>query len=657
MSGPIALYLNHVEMLDDQGMEWSMKVEEILGSTGRATLTIQDRTMTLEPECHWDVKAVVRSTGFVLWRGEVISEPEDLPVGFPWRRWSLDCADYNNELDWRLVGALDGVTWRDIDGLGDYVNIDPFAASLDTDKTTVQTLLDHYIRVDGTAIETATYVGEYLTDFATLYWSYTSLKQALEDLAAGIAENLQFWIDPDLKFHWVAIPAWQDLAQEAAATFADDTAAPAARGLPELALDVLTISPVPSVGDGGTIGCRDLKFTLDGSSMPEQVYVRGATGYVYNAPAPDPVNETPAVQPPVSTVPAGTKYVVTFVTNTKVYYKDSGGYLSGSGGSGYVTVPAGSTAYTSALQKVRWHLHPSNPTGLFWKILSGPYAGKYIDNDTNYFGYGRIRMQTVAAAVPPVPVVPPPTPDPGPPPFDPANVGVGGSGFVAEAAQDPNRRQMYLQAAISADKSTRDAVGGQVLYRGSRPTLRGSMVVTGGTDSDGVDHGTEGWRVGQLVPIIDSRLPSFLNGRYFVVQRVQTTLIPGQDLREYTLDWGDGPTSRWTMQAKMPAGSGQFPPPAIKIDVQPFDLSPAPNSSQVISAQMVNGSGQPWAVAGKMVEWTLEVYDASGNAVSGQGSIDPEVGITDENGRARTTLTTGATSSLVYFVFAEVPVT
>lgn len=633
MSGPIALYVNHVEMLDADGnaMEWSLSFEEVLGGAGRATVRIQDKTNSWEPQAHWDVRVVVRSSGWVSWRGEVITPSLDLPPGTPWRTWVLDCSDYNGELPQRLVGAFDGVTWEDVDGLGDYVNVDPFAHSLATDKLTVQSLLDHYVRVDGEAFGTDTYVGEYLTDFFPFYWAYTNVQSALEELASTIAENIQFWGDPDLEYHWVAVPAWQDLAQVMAALVSDPTKATLATLFPEASLQGFRLAP-SNVGNGGGgyVRCRDLRFTLDGSAMPEQVYVQGSTGYVYNAAAVDPTGGTIVVNPAKDpNAKAGEKFRLTFLATTRIWSRLSSGYIN----------PTYTTVGASGPFDVKYVSIPVNPAngkgGGYWKLLTGPKKGYYVDNDTNHFNYGEIRVVKI------VPITTPPS------------VGIGGSGWVKEATQDLNKRQTFLQASLSSDVSKRDAFGGQALYRGSQPTLRGSLKVTGGIDADGNLVGPDQWRAGQIFNLVDDRLPSFLNGKYFMIQRVSGNLIPGQDLREYTLDWGDGPTSRYTAQRRS-TDDGAFPPPATQIVISVFDLAPGPNSSQTIIGQMVNGLGQPWAVGGKVVKWTLEVYDNVGAIVVGQGTLTPEVSPTDANGRARTVLKTGSRTGLVYFVFADV---
>ena len=636
-AGPIQLFVNHTEMY---GLEWGYTTEEVLGGTGRATLAIQDRTGSWSPQCHWDVKVVIRSSGWVLYRGEIISQPIDLPVGQDLHIWKFDCADYNDERKWRLVGAFDGKTWIDADALGDYVNIDPYGHSLATDKLTVQALMDNYIRVDGEAFGTDTYVGEYITSLPYTEWPYTDLDTVLTNLAALITSNLQLWSDPDLEFHWVAIPAWQDLAQDIVALGGDPASVESQTALltPEqnpglLPLAPFYISDVYSAFDSFQIGCRALQFTFDGSSMPEQLYVQGATGYIYNAPPVNPTGGTVVVNPQNPAYGAATTFGVTFLATTHIWQLQSDGLVA----SGYNSAAPGGP------YNATWVAFPYNPTnhhgGHFFKLTSGPYAGQLVDNDTNYFGYGSIQVVAYVPAV-----VGEPT------------IGVGGTGWVGGATQDKNKRQAYLTAPISIDQASRDALGGQVLYRGQFPTLRGSCVVSGRTEPDDTRTAADGWRVGQLVQITDARLPSALNGRYFVIQSVKATGIVANDEREYTLGWGDGPTSRYSMQP-LAASDVTWPNPANMVTVTAYDLEPGSSSSQVITGQLTNKSGQPWAIAGKTINWTLEVYDSAGTLQTGQGHLDQIVSATDANGKARTTLHTGTATGLVYFVFADCPAT
>lgn len=614
---PLKLEVDGVEVTN---VEWGAATEEVLGGTGRITVAVQDRTNTWEPTPGSDVKASIRASGWILGRGQIVTPSFELPVGMPWRIWKLDCSDSNAQLPQRKVGALDGKTWIDEGGFGFFMNIDPFASSLETDKLTVQQLFDHYVRINGRAMETATFVGEFLTGFRTITWDYGDVQKALSDMAALIVANLQFWIDPADFVHWVLIPAWQDLPFDLA-----DVTGDLSLGFPETALDLLEIAPYELTDDEGEvdgvtkIGFQSMSITLDGSEMPEQVYVRGGTGYVYNSPALAPTDDTKTVVK-VPIAGSDATYELTFLATTKLWHTDGTGYISLT----YDTVGA-SGPYSVKYVQVPWSAS-RNKGGGFWKLLTGPNAGKLVDNDTNILsGYGQIQVVAVTSIA-----------------GDP-KVGIGGSGWVNEVDQDPNKRQSYMEAPISVTRAMRDSYGGQAVERGKEPTLRGSAVVVG----------YDGWRVGQLMRVTDIRLPSYLNGRYFVIQRVRSGFLAETALRKYSIDFGDGPVSRWSGQPVLD-DSVEWPPGVTQIDIAERDLSPGPNSTQIITGQLINPQGEPWAIAGKVVEWRFECYNDLGELQTGEGSIDPKVSATDKSGKARTRLTTGPDTALVYYVYAHV---
>lgn len=635
MSGPILLEVAHVEV---PLMEWGMSGEEVLGGPGRATLIVQSRDNSWDPQAHWDVRISIRSNGWVLFRGEIITPHAVLPVGFPWTRWVLDCADYNDEIPQRKVGALDGQTWVDVDGFGSFVNVDPYANTLSDDRTTIQALFDHYFRVDGQAADTDAYVGTYLSNIdPPVYWTYTDLQAALEDLASLISVNVQDWLDPDLKFHHQAIPAWQDLAQEFVSSD-PSFEAPLARMLPEFLVGTLGTAPVDIsdvAGTPGAIGCRELSFTFDGSAMPEQVYVKGGTGYVYN----NGIQQfTPTVGGDTALPPAG-QYVLTFNAPTLVFSRHSTGYIAEPG---TVFGSAGMQVYVNPVVVPIDPVHLTG--GHFWEMKTGAMPGWLVSAHSNELGYGDITVTAVPTVIPPGPPPPPPAP----------TIGIGGSGWTGEATQDPNKRQAYFDAPVSVTAAQRDSIGGQIQYRGSRPTVRGSFKV-GGVDpiTKLPLAGADGWRVGQLVRIQDARLPAVLNGRYFVIQRVGATLIPGNDVREYTIDWGDGPVSRYSAQKRDRESN---PPPVVGVLVTVEDVGPEPGTSQKVTGQLINPAGLPWPIPGKTVDWSLEVLDLNGNIIGGQGALSPIASITDQAGKAYTTLTAGDQLGLTYIVFANVAV-
>lgn len=637
MSNVVDLYIAGVEV--GAGVEWDMEFEERLGAPSGAKITLQDPGYAINPQPHADVKAVRHSTGWVLYRGVVQTPVLSLPVGKSLPVWTLPCTDYNNELGWRLVGAVDGSADNVQDnGFGNYVFVDPFASTLATDLLTIVSLYDHYFRTEaGDAADTSTYVGEYLApgSFVPIFWTNSTIQRAIAELAALVAANIQDWIDPDLKVHHVSIPAWSELAGVLSGSL---------EGLPLLfpSSSAALLPPAPReitdvVTDPATqCGGRALQVTRDGQVMPQQVYVKGATGYSWDTGSPPVgVPAAPVPIPPRGTsAPSGT-YALTVTGTVNIYHLDANGYIA----IGHGTTAPGGPYYVTP-KTVPTRPTPPYEGGNFWLLTSGPDAGFLIHQRSNVLGYGTIAVATL-------PVLPGPAPDP--------VVVVGGTGWVG-GPQDPTQRQMYVEAPTSTNQNDRDSIGGQALYRGATPTLRGSVVVGG---EHRLPDGTvytdpDGWRAGQVVKITDARLPDELNGLQFMIQRVAARVYSGRDLLEYTIDWGDGAVQRLTTASahKVPT-----PDPAVQLYVIWSDLQPAPGSQQIVTAQLVSKNGDPWPIPNRIVNWTLLAVDEFYTVVTGQGTLDPPASTTDQTGKARTTFTAGARSGLSYFAYCDSPAT
>lgn len=693
-----------------------LSTEEVLGSSGQCIVVVQDRAGSYEPQEHDEIKIVIHSSSWILFHGEVISIDLDLSVAFPFRRWRLTCSDANVQVPQRLVGALDGTQWVDGDGFGDYIMVDENASTLATDKQTIQNLFDVYFRYFGNPMETDTYVGTYLPvdSFVPFKQLYSTLQAFLEALAGLVTVNLQFWLDPDDFFHWTAIPAWQDIAQ--------DVVVPGSGlvGLfPEFDFGTTPVAPTELNADnpvpGTSISFRGLKAVQDGASMPQMVYVRGGTGFVYDTgipPSPFPDNPPPPA-------PSSATYTLAFNRSTTIYTRTSKGYV---GTASSFTTPFGVPYVVVPLNVPRDPVHHTG--GSFWLIKTGPATGKIVSQHTAegliHVKAGRYNTYNVSGTpavitslgtpidtggfsanfdsmreyqwpshspkpsqsfllhvssgshsglwlhatevgreispqVTVVTVVPPPD-DPTRQPATPV-VSIGGSGWVRTGVgievADPNLRQAYLEEPNSTTQQDRNAVGGQAIYRGKTPVLRGTLVCSGGTDHEGNVLGPDGYRVGQLIKITDARLPARFNGRYYIIQRVAMKTIQTQNVREYTLDWGDGPTARTSgLRAKKPPTI----PPADGFYIDVAETQPAPNATQVVPAQLINGYGQPWAIEGKVVNWLLVAVDKDWAPVVGQGSLDPMASTTDDHGIARTVFKAGDQTGLTYFIYCDSPV-
>jgi hypothetical protein len=158
------------------------------------------------------------------------------------------------------------------------------------------------------------------------------------------------------------------------------------------------------------------------------------------------------------------------------------------------------------------------------------------------------------------------------------------------------------------------------------------------------------------VTITDAALA--LSGARFMIQRVQFGFIT-PSVRRYRIEWGDAPTTRLT-DGPPAQGRGArdtfVASPTHAFRVLAEDLTPRPGATQTITAQLVNGAGEPWRLRGKTATWSLVVTDEDGNVVTGSGSVSPSTSDTDADGKATTVLTAPTTEGhrVVVLAAAEV---
>ncbi len=232
-----------------------------------------------------------------------------------------------------------------------------------------------------------------------------------------------------------------------------------------------------------------------------------------------------------------------------------------------------------------------------------------------------------------------------------------GSGWYPFIPTSGGDRQAYLSAPGSWSKDRRDSIGASAIRRAEKPTLRGTIIVDGFTNSDGVRESRDGWRPWQLLSISDARLPASMKpGGRFVIQRVATTLIAGSDVRRYVIDFGDGPVGRMSQgQRKLPPPPAQQPIVVWTCDWEDFGPIAANESRDAVFTPR-NGKGDPWGPIGLPVSFRVEARDSDGNLVPGQGFCTPPDTVTGQDGKLRTTLTAGDQDGLFYQVFVETTV-
>lgn len=209
----------------------------------------------------------------------------------------------------------------------------------------------------------------------------------------------------------------------------------------------------------------------------------------------------------------------------------------------------------------------------------------------------------------------------------------------------PTNRQVLVDAQAVTPAQRAGVIAAYVQYA-KRARLRGTVTV--GSPTEPVD----GWRVGQLLQIHDSRLPSVFQDMTYPILRVQGKQVPGQQWREYILEFGDAPVARFSQKYRttpQKLATARLPAKSMVIEWPTRALRPG--TSYTLVAQLVDHSRKPVRHTGLPVDWSLTVLDASGVNVGG-GSLSPVSTTTDGNGRVAAVLTTGATTGLHYHVKA-----
>jgi hypothetical protein len=276
---------------------WAINVEQSLGSPATASFTLQDRAMgdydfadlfltgqgglggcNLERA---DIEIIIIGQQKPIFRGAILNDTIDLPVAFPWRFHKISATDYQRELfSERLVGIPGGSLWWRLYSWPDSeppICVDPRVYLSGSDKGVVATLFQQCaaLNVPGGWIDADTYVYQYIASIDNLVGSgevpvtpdRAAVGAVLDQLTGLIADdnNVQYWLDQALMLHYVALPRWWEQ--------------------PEDVPDPLESAPVDisDVPDGVTsIGCRNLGWAFDYSSIMHQFYVNGGTGYMYN---------------------------------------------------------------------------------------------------------------------------------------------------------------------------------------------------------------------------------------------------------------------------------------------------------------------------------------------------------------------------------------
>jgi hypothetical protein len=219
-----------------------------------------------------------------------------------------------------------------------------------------------------------------------------------------------------------------------------------------------------------------------------------------------------------------------------------------------------------------------------------------------------------------------------------------------------NLRQIVVDAQ-SVNQAQRDAVADAYAAYSVRPRVRGQITIGGRTSeaSDGSFTPTpDGWRAGQLVTIIDSRLPDVLNGKAWPIQRVAGSLRPSVNARQYTIEFGDAPLGQFSQKYRTSSSTTKLTArqPAVVFAIYWPSAVIAPSTTYTVVAQALDRANNPIRQSALPVEWALTVTDTAG-VPQLVGSITPITTSTDSNGQATASVTTDAGTGLFYDVSAQ----
>jgi len=201
------------------------------------------------------------------------------------------------------------------------------------------------------------------------------------------------------------------------------------------------------------------------------------------------------------------------------------------------------------------------------------------------------------------------------------NGGDGGSSYLADFYDQPN----------AVDHGSRNALGTAALELMQEPIVRGT--------ADCIGPGLV-FTAGQVLTVTNT--PLGINGAQFFIMGCTTSFLSGDDVRRCALEWGTAAKLNTAQRAG--AGKNVIAPPAGATGLSPSagDATLAAGNSTVVSTQLTNSDGTPWAIAGKTVTWSCQVLTDAGADVTATTTFTlvPTSSTTDASGRASTVLTT-----------------
>jgi hypothetical protein len=226
---------------------------------------------------------------------------------------------------------------------------------------------------------------------------------------------------------------------------------------------------------------------------------------------------------------------------------------------------------------------------------------------------------------------------------------LGGTGWAFDA-HDRAARQLLVDAqAITTTQ--RDTIGATYMAFSGRPRVKIVVTIGGRLDEGGGSPLMDGWRCGQLVTIIDARLPAWLNGGQWPIQKLTGTLKPYRNIRTMTIECGDAAIGRFSQKYRTVAAAKIATPrqPTYTHLVYFADLSPAAGKVQTLTSQMIDSAKVPVRSQGVQVTWSM-VTEPGG--VDTPGYLSPTATVTNADGQTQTQFTMPSTG-LRYKVNAD----
>ena len=229
---------------------------------------------------------------------------------------------------------------------------------------------------------------------------------------------------------------------------------------------------------------------------------------------------------------------------------------------------------------------------------------------------------------------------PGPPPYV-DGVDYGGSWWVKD---NIGQWQGIIDLPGALTTTERDAIGSNALARLGAGVVR----------CKGTVYGYQGFHAGQAVPF--TNYAAGIAGVSYPITRVHTTWLNGIALVD--LEWGDAPVGtigqrRRSQATKTPQG-GMATQHVLSVD----SVVPDPGKTVRVVSHAADAFGNPVATAGLTVNWSVTIYDTSGNDVTASTTdytLIPASSVTDPTGSAYTDLTASMTKGLIYIMQADTP--